>query len=120
MKKVDDLSRSLAAFDQESSIIVVIELSNASWLAAGAMPGIERRPLKKLAPDPEALEQLLVRWRAEAEAVGRRIDRTIVAYEAVRDGFWLARPYTSGYRRRFSARSGQEARSPAYHIIGPR
>ncbi len=91
MKKVDDLSRSLAAFDQDSSMVVVIELSNASWLVAGAVPGVERRPLKKLEPDAQALEQLLVRWRAEAEAVGRQIDRTIVAYEAGRDGFWLAR-----------------------------
>ncbi|HVT30079.1 MAG TPA: hypothetical protein VHE81_18835 [Lacipirellulaceae bacterium] len=55
------------------------------------MPGIECRPLKKLTPNPEALKHLPMRWRAEAEAVGRRIDRTIVAYEAGRDGFWLAR-----------------------------
>lgn len=91
MKKVDDLSRSLAAFDQESSMVVVIELSNASWLVAGAVPGVERRPLKKLEPDPVVLEQLLARWRAEAAAVGRHVERTIVAYEAGRDGFWLAR-----------------------------
>jgi transposase len=91
MKTVDDLSRSLVAFDQESAVVAVIELSNASWLVAGTLPGVARRPLKKLDPDPAALEQLLTRWRVEAETAGRPISRMIVAYEAGRDGFWLAR-----------------------------
>jgi transposase len=79
------------AFDQESAVVAVIELSNASWLVAGTLPGVARRPLKKLDPDPTALEQLLTRWRIEAETAGRPISRTIVAYEAGRDGLWLAR-----------------------------
>lgn len=91
MKPIDDLSRSLVAFDQESALVAVIELSNASWLVAGSLPGVARRPLKKLDPDPAALEQLLARWRIEAETAGRSIGRMIVAYEAGRDGFWLAR-----------------------------
>lgn len=91
MKPVDDLSRSLVAFDQESTVVAVIELSNASWLVAGTLPGVARRPLKKLDPDPASLEQLLTRWRGEAETAGRPISRMIVAYEAGRDGFWLAR-----------------------------
>lgn len=91
MKPVDDLSRSLVAFDQESAVVAVIELSNASWLVAGTLPGVARRPLKKLDPDPAALEQLLTRWRGEAETAGQSISRMIVAYEAGRDGFWLAR-----------------------------
>lgn len=91
MKQVDDLSRSLVAFDQESAVVAVIELSNASWLVAGTLPGVARRPLKKLDPDPVALEHLLTRWRVEAESAGRSISRLIVAYEAGRDGFWLAR-----------------------------
>jgi transposase len=91
MKQVDDLSRSLVDFDQESAVVAVIELSNASWLVAGTLPGVARRPLKKLDPDPAALEQLLTRWRAEAESADRSIGRMIVAYEAGRDGFWLAR-----------------------------
>ena len=91
MKPVDDLSRSIVASDQESAVVAVIELSNASWLVAGTLPGVARRPLKKLEPDPAALEQLLTRWRVEAESAGRSIGRMIVAYEADRDGFWLAR-----------------------------
>jgi transposase len=36
-------------------------------------------------------KKLLNRWREEAEKVGRRIERIAVAFEAGRDGFWLAR-----------------------------
>lgn len=52
MKPVDDLSRSLVAFDQESAVVAVIELSNASWLVAGTLPGVARRPLKKWPATP--------------------------------------------------------------------
>jgi transposase len=34
---------------------------------------------------------LLNRWREEAEKAGRRIERIAIAFEAGRDGFWLAR-----------------------------
>jgi transposase len=44
-----------------------------------------------LKPDPDALQRLLERWRAEAEKTGRAIERIVLAYEAGRDGFWLAR-----------------------------
>jgi transposase len=61
------------------------------WLVAAAVPGVERHPLKKLDPDASALLKLIERWRGEAERRGRRIERVVVAYEAGRDGFWLAR-----------------------------
>src|SRR5262249_53551867 len=51
----------------------------------------KREPLKKLAPDHEALLALLHRWRDEAIAAGHAITRLVVAFEAGRDGFWLAR-----------------------------
>jgi transposase len=63
----------------------------SGWLVAAVVPGIERQPLKKLKPDPAGLIELLARWRGEAERVGYRITRIAVAYEAGRDGFWLAR-----------------------------
>src|SRR6266849_4186200 len=68
-----------------------IEMSLSSWLVAGIVPGVERQPLKKLAVDESALLKLLNRWREEAEKAGRRIERIAVAFEAGRDGFWLAR-----------------------------
>jgi transposase len=91
MQKLNDLSRSLAPLEPDSTLICVIELSLKSWLVAGIVPGVERQPLKKLAIDENALLKQLHRWRDEAEKAGRRIKRIAVAFEAGRDGFWLAR-----------------------------
>jgi hypothetical protein len=77
--------------DQDSSLIAVVEMSQSSWLVAGIVPGISRQPAKKLKPDQTALLGLLRRWQDEAAKAGRRISRLAVAFEAGRDGFWLAR-----------------------------
>src|SRR5271157_3802461 len=90
-RKPNDLSRSLAALDMGRTLIAVIEMSASTWLVAGIAPGVERQPLKKLEPDEHALLALLQRWRGEAERSGRTITSIAVAYEAGRDGFWLAR-----------------------------
>ena len=47
--------------------------------------------MKKLEADEDELLKLLERWRAEAEKAGHKINRITVAFEAGRDGFWLAR-----------------------------
>jgi transposase len=91
MPQTNDLSRSLAALHQDSTLIAVIEMSQTSWLVAGILPAVERRPLKKLPPDKEALLRLLQRWQDEVTKAGRTITRIAVAFEAGRDGFWLAR-----------------------------
>jgi transposase len=91
MQKLNDLSRSLTALQPDGTLIAVIEMSLSSWLVAGIVPGVERQPVKKLAVDECALLKLLHRWREEAEKAGRRIERIVVAFEAGRDGFWLAR-----------------------------
>jgi transposase len=91
MHPVDDLSCSLVALEQDSTLVAAIELSWGSWLVGAMVPGLVRDPLKKLEPDPEALLRLLCRWRGEAEKAGRPIKRIVAAYEAGRDGFWLAR-----------------------------
>ena len=91
MPKPNDLSRSLATFEQESTLVVVIEMSQSSWLVAAIVPGVDREPLKKLEPDADALLRLLQRWQDEAAKAGRTLRRVVVAYEAGRDGFWLAR-----------------------------
>ena len=85
------MSRSLAVLDENSTLIAVIEMSQSSWLVAATIPGVDRQPVKKLGPDEEGLLRLLHRWRGEAEKAGRQINRIAVAYEAGRDGFWLAR-----------------------------
>jgi transposase len=91
MPRPDDLSRSLVSLQQDSTLIAVVELSRSSWLVAGIVPGLARHPLKKLEPDQEALLRLLRRWRDEAAKAGKTIARIAVAFEAGRDGFWLAR-----------------------------
>jgi transposase len=91
MPQLNDLSRSLVALDQDSTIIAVVELSQSSWLVAGVLPGIERQPQKKLEPSAEKLLGLLHRWRDEAVRAGKKITRIALAFEAGRDGFWLAR-----------------------------
>src|SRR3954471_11658525 len=91
MPRPDDLSRSLVPLQQDSTLIAVVELSRSSWLVAGIVPGLARHPLKKLEPDQEALLRLLWRWRDEAARAGETIARIAVAFEAGRDGFWLAR-----------------------------
>lgn len=91
MPKPNDLSRSLVALNEDSTLIAVIEMGLASWLIAGRIPGINRNPLRKQDPDPEALLARLHRWRDEAVQAGHPITRIAVAFEAGRDGFWLAR-----------------------------
>ena len=91
MSQRNDLSRCLTALDQNSTVIAVIEMSRSSWLVAGIIPGVGRHPLKKLEPDEAALLRLLRRWQDEAIRAGRTISRIAVAFEAGRDGFWLAR-----------------------------
>src|ERR1700736_839588 len=105
MPQPNDLSRSLVALDQDSTIIAVVEMSQSSWLVAGVLPGIERQSRKKLEPSAERLLGLLLRWRDEAVRAGKKITRIALAFEAGRDGFWLAR--------------GLSARGGEAHVIDP-
>ena len=90
-RQPDDLSRSLISLNMDTTLIVVIEMSQSSWLVAGIVPGIERQPLKKMKPDEAQLLALLYRWRDEASRAGHHVSRIAVSFEAGRDGFWLAR-----------------------------
>jgi transposase len=87
----NDPGRCRTALDPESTLVAVIEMSQSSWLVAAIVPGLERHPLKKLAVDEAGLLRQLERWREEAARAGRRVTRIAVAFEAGRDGFWLAR-----------------------------
>ena len=69
MPQPNDLSRSLVALDQDSTIIAVVEMSQSSWLVGGILPGIERQPRKKQEPSPERLLALLHRWRDESSGL---------------------------------------------------
>jgi transposase len=89
--QTNDLSKSLVVLGQDSTLVTVVELSLSNWLVAGLVPGLARQPLRRLDPDPEALLVLLRRWQNEAMKAGQVVKRIVLAYEAGRDGFWLAR-----------------------------
>ena len=76
--QVNDLSRRLTAFDPISTLVVVVEMSKASWLVSGVVPGVERQPLKKLEPDATALLRLIERrncqGRGELSDHGQRME----------------------------------------------
>jgi len=69
----------------------VLELSARSWLVGARVPGIGRMSRYALAPSAEALAAWLGTAKARAGAAGRTVVRVVLAYEAGRDGFWLAR-----------------------------
>ena len=103
MSQAFDASKSLTALEQDSTIIAVIEMSQAKWLVAGVVPGVERQPLKKLAADEAALLKLLHRWRNEAGHAqilyfGRQIKRIVVAFEAAWEKLPIADRRAAGDR----------------------
>ena len=105
MAQVNDLSRSVTAFDPISTLVVVVEMSKASWLVSGVVPGIERQPLKKLEPDATALLRLIERWRNEAMRAGRPISRIALPMRlAATASGWRAGSLLAGSRRMLSIR----------------
>src|SRR3984893_528029 len=91
MQKLNDLSRSLTPLKPDGTLIAVIEMSLSNWLVAGIVPGVEGQPFNKLEAAASPVLELLNHWREEAKKSGHRIERIAVAFEAGRDGFWLAR-----------------------------
>src|SRR5262245_22684624 len=89
--RVNDMSRAAVPFEQSTTLILVVEMGAKSWLVAGTVPGVERQPFKKLEPDAPALLRLIERWLGQSIKTGQAINRVVLAYEAGRDGFWLAR-----------------------------
>jgi len=87
-----DSHNATTAFDHDSTLVAALELSGKSWEIGAVVPGVARRPRRRLDPrDMAGLLRTLERWKSEAGAVGRAIDRVVVTYEAGRDGFWIAR-----------------------------
>ena len=79
------------ALDDEGTIVTAVELSARSWLVGAQVAGVARQCRQKLAPSATALLEHLDHLRQRAGRAGKRVGRVVVAYEAGRDGFWLAR-----------------------------
>src|SRR5919202_249906 len=71
MAKADDLSKPSVAFDHETTLLAVLELSGTSWLTLAIVPGVDRRPRHKLPVDENTLFKQLEVWRQEARKAGR-------------------------------------------------
>src|SRR5919199_6370512 len=82
MPKPYDLSHPLLALEPDCTMLVVVEMSQSSWLVAAIVPGLARAPLKKIDADEKQLLRLIERWKAEAAKADRTITRTVLAYEA--------------------------------------
>jgi transposase len=84
-----DSSKPATAYEHDSTLVVAVELSGKSWEIGAVVPGVERRPKRRLTPrDMSALLAVIERWTAQA---GRTVQRVVLTYEAGRDGFWIAR-----------------------------
>lgn len=87
-----DSHNAVAVFDHNSTLVVALELSGKSWEVGAVVPGMARRPRRRLEPrDMAGLLETLQRWTAAATAAGRTVRRVVLTYEAGRDGFWIAR-----------------------------
>src|SRR3984957_19399934 len=94
-----------AALDYNTTIIGALELSEKKWVLAVQLPGVSRHARHVLEACGDGLASFVERLMARCAAAGRKIARVILAHEAGRDGFWLAR---------FLARRGIEI-----HVIQP-
>lgn len=80
------------ALDYETTLVLAIELSNASWVLAAQVPGLPRVKAKRtIEPSTEALLAAIGGYRNRSKAAGRTVERVVAIYEAGWSGFWLAR-----------------------------
>ncbi len=80
------------AFDHDSTLVAAMELSGKSWELGAVVPGVARRPRRRVkVGDVGEVLAAIERWKGEAAKAGRAIVRVALAYEAGRDGFWIAR-----------------------------
>jgi transposase len=78
--------------DHDITLVLAIELSNASWVLAAQVPGLPRLKAKRsIEPTAEALMAAIDSYRNRACEAGRRVERVVAVYEAGWSGFWLAR-----------------------------
>ena len=92
MSEAFDPRKSATAFDQASTLVVVLELSGKSWWAGASAPGVSRRPLRQFDPrDIGGVLRAIDQWKNEASKAGHDVARVAMGYEAGPDGFWIAR-----------------------------
>src|SRR4051794_39678409 len=79
--------------DYDRTLILAVEISNRSWVAAAQVPGLRQKGAKQqLAPRADALMAAIEGYKRRAAAAGMSVDRVIVAYESGGSGFLLPPP----------------------------
>jgi transposase len=92
MSEMFNPSAAATAFDHSTTIVAVLELSGKSWLFGAVAPGLKTRAKRSLAArDIAGVTKVLEHLKAQAQKAGLAVGRTVLAYEAGRDGFWIAR-----------------------------
>lgn len=92
MNGVFDPHKPATAFDHATTLVTVLELSGKSWELGASVPGVSRRPLRKISVgDLAAILKAIEQWKTEAGKGSCRVSRVVLGYEAGRDGFWIAR-----------------------------
>ncbi len=85
-------SAEIAIQDNDSVILISLELSQSNWVLTIRLPGNEKMSRHSVkAGDTAGLSNLLARQRAKAERQGGHPARIVTIYEAGLDGFWLHR-----------------------------
>src|SRR6476646_1117194 len=65
-------SAAATAFDHNSTLVLALELSGKGWQVGAVLPGVARRPRRRVAPrDVAGLLAQIERWQAEAQRAGR-------------------------------------------------
>lgn len=80
------------AYDHNTTIVAVLELSGKSWLFGAVAPGLPRRTKRSFtAGDVEAVVRALEQVKAQSAKASFEVQRIVVGFESGRDGFWIAR-----------------------------
>jgi transposase len=92
MSEMFNPSAAATAFDHNTTIVAVLELSGENWLFGAIAPGAKTRSKRSFASrDIAAVTKALEQLKGQAQKAGLAVARTVLAYEAGRDGFWIAR-----------------------------
>jgi transposase len=92
MSEMFNPSASATAFDHNTTIVAVLELSGKNWLFGAVAPGVKTRAKRSFAArDIAAVTKALEQLKAQVQRAGLAVTRIVLAYEAGRDGFWIAR-----------------------------
>ena len=80
------------AYDHNTTIVAVLELSGKNWLLGAVAPGLSRRMKRSFeARNVEAVVRALEQAKGASAKAHLEVTRIVVGFESGRDGFWIAR-----------------------------